>query len=240
MSPASIPGSSMSGNAAAQALQALMINSAGVEEKWLLDEISLYNVPVKRRSFPKETSRMLREVMDETLSLALSLHVSSPIAFSAYSLFVLFPRMLFRPLLDGCQESFAAASLSRRCNLLREGEIATLLNEAHEARAGRVARQTKAHSRSSSSSTFSKTARVAILAGAGAMGRACKLAFSYGLESDPAVAVKFMSKLTLKKKHDHIHEYVAKVKPTRNCIPQKSVTEAFSGMPKKSAAHRDG
>ena len=47
-----------------------MINSAGGEEKGLLDEISLYNVTIKRRSFPKEASRMLREVMDETLSLA--------------------------------------------------------------------------------------------------------------------------------------------------------------------------
>ncbi len=83
MSPASIPGSSTPGSAAAQALQARMINSAGGEEKWLLDEISLYNVPVKRRSFPKEASRILWEVLDETLLLALSPHVSSPIAISA-------------------------------------------------------------------------------------------------------------------------------------------------------------
>ena len=140
MSPTSIPGSSTPGSAAAEALQALMINSTGGEEKLLLDEISLYNVLIKRRSFPEEASRMLRGVLDETLSLALSLHVSSPIAFNAYSLFVLFPRLLLRPLPDGCQGSFAAAALSRRCNLLREGEIATLLNEAHEAQAGRVAR----------------------------------------------------------------------------------------------------
>ena len=72
------------------------------------------------------------------------------------------------------------------------------------------------------------------------MGRACKLAFSYGLESDPTVAAKFLSKLTLKKKHDHIQEYVAKVKPTGNRIPLKAFTDSFSGMPKKSAAHRDG
>ena len=170
----------------------------------------------------------------------MSLHVSSPIAFSAYSLFVLFPRLLLRPLPDGCQGSFAAATLSRRCNLFREGKIAMLLNEAHEAQAGRVARQIKAHSRSSSSSTFSKTTRAAILAGVGAMGRACELAFSYGLESDPSVAAKFMSKLTLKKKHDHIQEYVAKVKPTGKCIPLKAVPDAFSGMLKKSTAHRGG
>jgi hypothetical protein len=49
-----------------------------------------------------------------------------------------------------------------------------------------------------------------------------------------------LSKLTLKKKHDHIPLFVAKVKPTKNCIPLKAVTDDFSGMPKKSAAHRDG
>ncbi len=60
------------------------------------------------------------------------------------------------------------------------------------------------------------------------MGRAYKLAFSYGMESNPAIAAEFLSKLTLKKKHDHIPLFVAKVKPTKNCIPLKAVTEAFS------------
>ncbi len=35
-----------------------------VETKWLMDEISLFNVPVKRRKFPKEASNLLREVLD--------------------------------------------------------------------------------------------------------------------------------------------------------------------------------
>ena len=84
MSPASQPGSSTPGSVAAQALQAMMLNSAKGEDKWLIDEIANYNVPVKRRKFPK------------------SLHHSSPLAFSAYSLFVLFPSLLLRPLPDGC------------------------------------------------------------------------------------------------------------------------------------------
>ena len=79
-----------------------------------MEEIALFNVPVKRRKFPKEVSRLLREALDEILSLALSLHLSSPLAFSAYSLFIFFPRLLFRPLPDGCEGSFAAAALSRR------------------------------------------------------------------------------------------------------------------------------
>ena len=73
MSTTMIPGSSTRRSAAAQALQALMLNSACGEKKWLMDEISLYYVPVKRRNFPKEASRLLREALDETLSMALSL-----------------------------------------------------------------------------------------------------------------------------------------------------------------------
>jgi hypothetical protein len=205
-----------------------------------LDEISLFNVPVRRRCFPKEASRLLREALDETLYLALSLHSSSPLAFSAFSLVVLFPRLLLRPLPDGCQGCFAAATLARRCSLLREGKLSVLLIEAHEAHTERVAKSLKASSTSASSSTFSKTSRATILAGARAVGRACKLAFSFGLESDPAVASKFLDKLTLGTKHAHIQAYVPKIKPPRNSIPLKAVTNAFSGMPKKYAARRDG
>ena len=41
-------------------------------------------------------------------------------------------------------------------------------------------------------------------------------------------------------RHNHIEAHVPKVKPPRNCIPVIAVTDAFSGMPKKSAAHRNG
>ena len=155
-----------------------MLQSFVGEENWLLHEISNFNVQVKRRCFPKEASRALREPLDDTLSMTLSLHKSSPLAFSAFALFVLFPRLLLRPLPHGCQGSFAATSLSRRCSLLKEGKIMVLLNEAHEAHTGRIAKLTKAASVSASTTTFSKTARAAILAGVGAVGRACKLAFS--------------------------------------------------------------
>jgi len=212
-SPAANPGSSTPGSAAAQALQALMLYSEGGEKKWLLDEISLLNVSDRRRCFPKEASRLLREALDETLSLALSLHNSSPLAFSAFSLVVLFPRLLLRPLPDGCQGCFAAEALARRCSLLREGKLLVLLTEAHEAHTERVAKSLKASSTSASTSTFSKTSRAAILARAGAVGRAGKSAFSYGLESDPAVAAKFLAKLTLGTKHTHIQAYVPKIKP---------------------------
>ena len=40
------------------------------------------------------------------------------------------------------------------------------------------------------------------------MGRVSKLTFSYGLESDPEVTSKFLSKLNLKARHAHIPAYV--------------------------------
>ncbi len=72
------------------------------------------------------------------------------------------------------------------------------------------------------------------------MGRAYKLAFSYNLEPDPEVASKLLSKLTLKARQAHIPAHVPKVKPLPNRIPLKAITYAFSGIPKRSAAHMDG
>jgi hypothetical protein len=178
--------------------------------------------------------------LDDTLSLALYLHKSSPLAFSAFALFVLFPMLLLRPLPDGFYGSFTAAALTRRCSLLKEGKIATMISEAHESQLGRVMKQTKAVSIPTSTTTFSKKARATILAGARAVGRACKLAFSYGLETDPEIAAKLLAKLTLKATHANIQAHILKVKPPVNRIPRKTLTDASAGMPKKSAAHRDG
>ena len=50
---------------------------------------------------------------------------------------------------------------------------------------------------------------------------------------------KFLAKPTLGTKQSHIEAYIPKIKPPKNCIPLKAVTDAFSRMPKKSAAHRD-
>ncbi len=133
-------------------------------------------IPLQRpnhaRVFPEEASMVLRVALNNVLSLSLSLHNSSSLAFGAFALFVLFPRMLLHALPDGCQGRFVASTITRRCKLLRKGKVAILLREAHEAQAGRVSRQVKASSIPSSATTFSKTARAAILAGARAGARA--------------------------------------------------------------------
>ncbi len=66
------------------------------------------------------------------------------------------------------------------------------------------------------------------------------MAFTYGLESGPAVVAKFLAKLTLPTKHSRIPLHTPTVRASKNLIPLKAITKAFSRMPKKLAAHRDG
>ena len=79
----------------------IVASAPGGEDHWLLHEISSFNVPVKRRSFPQEALEAMRKAIDVTLSFALSLHQTSPLAFNASALFVFFPRFIMRPLPDG-------------------------------------------------------------------------------------------------------------------------------------------
>jgi len=97
------------------------------------------------------------------------------------------------------------------------------------------------NSASFDSATFSKTTRAATLDVAGQVDRACKVAFIYGLpETDPGVAAKFLKKLTRQARHPHIAPYISTIKPAKNLISSKALTDSFSGIPKQSAAHKDG
>ena len=54
------------------------------------------------------------------------------------------------------------------------------------------------------------------------------------------VVAEFMAMLTLQERHSHIPIQESKVAPLPNNIPLKSGTDAFSSIPKKSVAHKDG
>jgi len=84
-SPALLPGSSSLRSVATKSLLKIMSNAEGGEEKLLLRENSSFNVPVKRRFFPKESSAHLRKALDGVLALALSLQTSSLLAFSLHA-----------------------------------------------------------------------------------------------------------------------------------------------------------
>ncbi len=102
---------------------------------------------------------------------------------------------MFRLLMYGCQVRFVDAALRKRCSLYLEGKVSQLLAESHETQTDRMSAAMNAAS--TDSVAFSKTARAAILAGTGEVGRPCKVAYTYGLETDPVVAAKFTKKLTL-------------------------------------------
>ncbi len=122
--------------------------------------------------------------------------------------------------------------------MMSSGDVAGLLRKAHDAQTERVAKATAAAS--AIPVTFSKTSEAAALAAVGEAGRACKVAFTYGMETDPEVAAKVLSRLNRSERHTHITPHVSTVIPAKDRIHVLAVTEAFTRMPKKSAAHRDG
>jgi hypothetical protein len=73
--------------------------------------------------------------------------------------------------------------------------------------------------------TFSKTAKPAILGGVGDVGRACKAASIYGLETDPEVAAKFFEKVMLQSRRVHIASHTSSFKPAKNLNPLKAIAE---------------
>jgi len=117
------------------------------------------------------------------------------------------------------------------------GQIAKLLSEAHKSHVTRVA--CLVHALTVPSSSFPLAARAPSLVGCGAVGKACKLVFSYGTESDPVVAATFLAKLTMTTTHTHVSAPPSFFKTPFMSIPIKVIANAFTGMPKKSAPHRD-
>jgi hypothetical protein len=65
--------------------------------------------------------------------------------------------------------------------MLMDGRVAELIEEANDSRVKRVARMI--HDVTKPTITFTQATRVATLASCGAVGKACKIAFSYGTES---------------------------------------------------------
>ena len=122
--------------------------------------------------------------------------------------------------------------------MLTSGRVSDLINDAHESQVNRVAR--KIHNITQPAPTFPLTPGAASLAGCGAVRKACQLAFSYGNESNPVIAATFLAKLTRATLHTHIPAPPSSYKSEFVRIPLKAVIDAFTGMPKKSAPHRDG
>jgi len=213
-------------------------NSPFDASDWLMHELTRFNVKINRTSFPTESREIIFSALDDILKLAVSIPQEDPLAFSAYIAFILFPRLILRSLPPGCMGKHASLAFKTRCDMLMEGRVRELLQDAHDSQVTRVA--SRIHAVTQPSPKFPLTARAAALAGCGAVGKACKLAFSYGTESDPVVAANFLSKLTRATLHTHVPAPPPSCKSPFFPIPLKAVTDVFTGMPKKSAPHRDG
>jgi hypothetical protein len=119
-----------------------------------------------------------------------------------------------------------------------DGQIKDLLREAHDSQVTRVA--CRVHAFTQPFHTFPRTTRASALVWWGAVGKACRLAFFYGTESDPIVDATFLAKLTRTTPHSHVPLPPSSYKSAFVPIPIKAVTSAFTCMPKKSAPHKDG
>ena len=102
------------------------------DDGWLLHELTNFNVNINRTTFPKEGREVVFVVLDAILDLAMSLPHDNPLAFAAYSAYVLFPRLVLRSLPPSCNGKHAAQAFERRSKIFMEGQFGDLLREAHD------------------------------------------------------------------------------------------------------------
>ena len=153
-------------------------------------------------AFVKESKELIFSALDAVMKLAVAIHQEGPLAFSAYSAFVPFPRMILRSLPPECEGRHASLAFEERYGKLMDGRVSEFIREAHESQVTRVAR--RVNDATLPSRSFSLAARAATLACNGAVGKTCKLAFPYGTETGPDVAATFLAKLTRSTMHTHV------------------------------------
>jgi hypothetical protein len=99
----------------------------------------MFNVKVNKKTFPRESGDLVHNTMDIILGLATSLPQEDLLALPAYAGYVLFPRLILRSLPPRCKGKHAAAAFERRCKMFLDGQIAELIQEAHDSHVTRVA-----------------------------------------------------------------------------------------------------
>ncbi len=87
---------------------------------WLTHELTQFNVKINRTSFPSESREIIFTALDDILKLAVSIPQEDPLAFSAYTSFILFPRLILRSLPPGCKGKHASFAFKSKCEMLIE------------------------------------------------------------------------------------------------------------------------
>jgi hypothetical protein len=67
-------------------------------DDWLLHELTNFNVKSSRTTFPREGREAVFSALNAILELTTSIPQDNPLAFSAYSAYVMFPRLVLRSL----------------------------------------------------------------------------------------------------------------------------------------------
>jgi hypothetical protein len=134
------------------------------------NELCMFNVKINRKIFPRGNGELLRTTFDYILCLATSLPQDNPLAFPTYAAYVFFPRLITGSLPPGCKGKHVASAFERVCTMFNNGQIAELLNEAHDSQVTRVT--CWVYALIVPTSTFPLVARATSLAGCGAVGKA--------------------------------------------------------------------
>ena len=85
-------------NATAKALSVIVEASALSPKDLLNNEISMLNVKINRKTFPRENGELVRTTFDNILGLATSLPPNNPLALPAYAAYAMSSRLILRSL----------------------------------------------------------------------------------------------------------------------------------------------
>ena len=217
------------GRTTARAIRDLMDVSPFDLNVWLLHKLTHFNVKIIGSNFPRESMEIVFSALDTILELTISIPQDDSLSFEAYSAFVLFPRLILRLPPLGCKGKHGALAFVRRSKMMLNGQVSDFLREEHDSHVTRVA--SRVHALTHMFEIFPRIARVVALVGCGAVGKACKLAISYGTESDPVIVASFLAKVTKMIPYTHAPLPPSSYKIVLVPIPIKVVKDAFTGMP---------
>jgi hypothetical protein len=85
-----------------------------------MHELTQFNVKINLTSFPAESREIIFSALDDVFKLALTISQGDPLAFSAYTAFILFPILILRSLPLGCKGKHASIALKTRCDMFME------------------------------------------------------------------------------------------------------------------------
>jgi len=82
-----------------------------------MHELTQFNVKINRTSFLTENRENIFTALDDILKLAVSIPQEDPLAFFAYTAFILFPRLILKSPPPGCQGKHASLAFKSKCDM---------------------------------------------------------------------------------------------------------------------------